>query len=187
MTISALASIGPGAMIHPSATVAAYCVVEPGSVLAEGVTVGEFTIIRSGARIGARTVIGPHCVIGGMVSIGEDCRFTAYCEIREGCRVGDAVRLGSRGTLSAGTVVGDRVTAKYSFVTTDTPDLGDPDRRVACTIGAGAMFGANVTLMPGVHVGPDAVIGACSQVRTDVPAGEVWFGSPATRHRAAGA
>jgi acetyltransferase-like isoleucine patch superfamily enzyme len=45
------------------------------------------------------------------------------------------------------------------------------------------LIGANVTLMPGVSIGNNAVIGACSQVRSDVPDNEVWYGSPATFYK----
>lgn len=43
----------------------------------------------------------------------------------------------------------------------------------------GSMFGANVSIMPGVNIGENAEIGACSQVRHDVPDNEIWYGSPA--------
>jgi acetyltransferase-like isoleucine patch superfamily enzyme len=41
------------------------------------------------------------------------------------------------------------------------------------------LIGANVTLMPGFNIGSNATIGACSQVRSHVGQGEVWFGNPA--------
>ena len=47
------------------------------------------------------------------VRIGEDCSFTSFCEIRDRCELGDKVLMGSRGTLSAGTVVEDEVVMKY--------------------------------------------------------------------------
>ena len=43
----------------------------------------------------------------------------------------------------------------------------------------GCKFGANVTVMPGLCIGPNATIGACSQVRHDVPKDETWYGNPA--------
>jgi acetyltransferase-like isoleucine patch superfamily enzyme len=87
--------------------------------------------------------------------------------------------MGSRGTLSATTIVADDVIMKYSFVVTDTPDLGrDKDKKVG-TLQRGSRFGANVTIMPGVNIGENSEIGACSQVRNDVPDNEVWYGNPA--------
>jgi len=33
--------------------------------------------------------------------------------------------------------------------------------------------------MPGITVGKNSEIGACSQVRHDVPDNEIWYGGPA--------
>ncbi|MFZ6014537.1 MAG: acyltransferase, partial [Bacteroidota bacterium] len=43
----------------------------------------------------------------------------------------------------------------------------------------GSRFGANVTIMPSVTIGVNSEIGACSQVRHDVPDNEIWYGNPA--------
>jgi len=40
-------------------------------------------------------------------------------------------------------------------------------------------IGANSTIMPGITIGENAVIGANSFVNKDVPANELWFGVPA--------
>lgn len=90
--------------------------------------------------------------------------------------------MGSRCTLSAGVQVGRNVVIKYGFVVTDTPDLTSGEKEVG-TIGDGSMFGVDVVLMPGVDVGKQCIIGACSQVRHDVPDREVWYGNPAQFHR----
>jgi len=62
----------------------------------------------------------------------------------------------------------------------------DPQRRAAgmewgrpITIGARAWIGANVTVLPGVTIGADAIVGSGSLVSRDVPAGMVAFGNPA--------
>lgn len=131
--------------------------------------------------IGEGTIVKEFVLIDRDVKIGAECSVGRYCEIRSGCLIGDNVSFGSRCTLSAGTIIGSNVTIKYGFVACDTPDLDDPDLKVPPAIGDGAKIGANVTLMPGVKIGKGAVIGACSQVRRDVPAGEVWYGNPAKR------
>ena len=43
----------------------------------------------------------------------------------------------------------------------------------------GASIGANSTILPGITIGENALIGAGSVVTKDVPAGEVWLGNPA--------
>lgn len=156
-----------------------FCVIEEGVVLGDNVRIEDFTLIEKGASIGAGTKVGTHCKVGAGAQVGADCSFTAYCEIRSRCVVGDRVSMGSRCTLSAGTIVGDDVIIKYGFVATDTPDLHHNTDKVTCVLKAGSLYGANVTIMPAVTVGVGSEIGACSQVRHDVPDGEVWYGSPA--------
>ena len=87
------------------------------------------------------------------------------------------------GTLSAGTVVEDDVVMKYAFVVTDTPDLTRNDRKSVGRLKRKSRFGASVVIMPSVTIGENAEIGACSQVRKDVPDNEVWFGMPAKFYR----
>lgn len=136
-------------------------------------------LIEEGVTIGPRTKVGPFCIVRKGAVIGADCKFTAYCEVREDVRIGDRVGFGSRCTISAGATIGNDVTIKYAFVLTDTPDLKEGDRKVVGGIGDGSLIGANVTLMPGFNIGKNSIIGACSQVRSEVGNDEIWYGSPA--------
>ncbi len=47
------------------------------------------------------------------------------------------------------------------------------------TIGANVWIGANVTVLPGVAIGDNAVVAAASVVTKDVPVNTVAVGSPA--------
>jgi len=64
-------------------------------------------------------------------------------------------------------------------------NLADPrkiqeDGEVAeVTIGDNVWIGANATILKGVHIGNDAVVGAGSVVAKDIPEGEIWVGNPA--------
>lgn len=135
--------------------------------------------IEDGVEIGDNTNIGPFCIVRKGSKIGKNCNFTAYCEIRENVQIGDETSFGSRCTISANAIIGNNVTIKYGFVLTDTPDLKNGKFKVVKGIGDGTLIGANVTLMPGFSIGKDCIIGACSQIRCDIPDGEVWFGNPA--------
>jgi len=178
-----------GSYVSPLATLGAdvrigrFCIVEDGVELAEGVVLEDYAMVQAGARIGARTKIGTYTKIGRDVRIGEDCSFTSFCEIRDKCELGDRVLMGSRGTLSAGTVVEDEVVMKYAFVVTDTPDLLKNNEKSPGRLKRRSRFGASVVIMPSVTIGENAEIGACSQVRKDVPDNQVWFGTPAKYYR----
>ena len=77
------------------------------------------------------------------------------------------------------TMIGPNVT----LVATGHPVRPDLRERLAqfsapIHIGRNVWIGANVTVLPGVTIGDNSVIGACSLVTRDIPADSVAFGSP---------
>lgn len=160
-----------------------FCIIEDDVQIADGAVIEDYAMVLEGAKIGRSTKIGTYTKVGRNVVIGDDCSFTSYCEIRDNCRLGNRVAMGSRGTLSANTIVEDDVVMKYAFVVTDTPDLRKNGEKSVGTLKKGARFGASVVVMPAVTIGENSEIGACSQVRKDVPDNQVWFGIPAQYYR----
>lgn len=148
-------------------------------MIEKNVEIHPLALVEEGVNIGAGTVIGPFCIVRKGAKIGRNCKFTAYCEIRENVVIGDNTTFGSRCTISANAIIGRNVVIKYSFVLTDTPNLDDGTVKAVGKIGDGALIGANVTLMPGFSIGENSIIGACSQVRSEVGDNEIWYGSPA--------
>lgn len=133
------------------------------------------------AKIGNGTSIGSYCDIGKYVVIGKNCKIGKYVEIRDYSVIGDNTIIGSRCTFSKNSRIGNNCVIKYGFVLTDTPDIKNNNFKSVGHIGNNVMIGANVTLMPGVCIDDNAIIGACSQVRHHVKKGETWYGNPAMR------
>jgi acetyltransferase-like isoleucine patch superfamily enzyme len=46
-------------------------------------------------------------------------------------------------------------------------------------IGKNAFIGAHCTILKGVKIGENSVLGACSVISSDVPKNEIWAGNPA--------
>jgi acetyltransferase-like isoleucine patch superfamily enzyme len=122
---------------------------------------GHYVIIRQDNVIGDNVSIGSYTEIAHDVIIEDDVRLHSRCFIPEytilkrGCWIGPGVVM---------------TNCKY-------PLTGDKETR-GPTVGKHAIVGANCTLMPGVVIGDDAVIGAGSVVTKNVPNGEVWAGNP---------
>jgi UDP-3-O-[3-hydroxymyristoyl] glucosamine N-acyltransferase len=186
MKMEALNSISKTARIAGGVRIGKFVIIEDDVEIGPGCTIEDFALIQAGAKIGSNTKVGTYTKVGKKVVVGNNCSFTSYCEIRDGCILGSSVSMGSRCTLSAGTVVEDDVIMKYSFVVTDTPVLSRNNEKTVGRLKKGSRFGANVVIMPGVTIGENAEIGACSQVRHDVPDNEVWFGTPAKFYRTNG-
>lgn len=147
--------------------------------IGSNVVIHPLALVEEDCQIGNNSVIGPFCIIRKGAKIGSNCKFTAYCEIRENVIIGDNTSFGSRCTISANAIIGDHVVIKYSFVLTDTPNLEEGHLKDVGKIGDGVLIGANVTLMPGYSIGKNSIIGACSQVRSEVGENEIWYGNPA--------
>ena len=53
-------------------------------------------------------------------------------------------------------------------------------KKAKVTIGNNVFIGSHSTILKGVIIGDNAVVGACSLVSKDIPANEIWGGNPIT-------
>lgn len=123
--------------------------------------------------------------MGAKVGAGVRLRPTVRIEMPWHLEIGDETVVGDYAILySLGTIrLGRRVTvSQYAHLCAGTHDYTDPSFPLLTppvTVGEGAWVAADAFVGPGVTVGAWAVVGARSTVVKDVPAGEVWAGSPA--------
>ncbi|ABA23481.1 transferase hexapeptide repeat protein [Trichormus variabilis ATCC 29413] len=121
-----------------------------------------------GARIGRGVVVRP------------TARFTFPWKVTIGdySWVGDDVVLYSLDEIHIGQHC---VISQKSYLCTGSHDIQDPTFRLkvaGITIGNGAWVATDCFIAPGVEIGANAVIGARSSVFTNMPAGQVCWGSP---------
>lgn len=153
------AEIGNGCMI--GSLVSIY----RGTKLGEGVLVADLASVREDVEVGKRTIVGRG------VAIENDTRIGKY------------VKIETNAYVTAHTIVEDRCFIAPMVTMTNDNFLGRTEERFKYTKGPhlkkGARVGANAILMPGVVVGEDAVVGAGSLVKRDVPPRKVVAGVPA--------
>lgn len=94
--------------------------------------------------------------------------------INSGCRFQD----------QGGITIGDDCLIGHNVVIATLNHDVDPSRRAdmhpaPVVLGRNVWVGANATILPGITIGDDAVVGAASVVTKDVPAGTIVAGSPA--------
>jgi putative colanic acid biosynthesis acetyltransferase WcaF len=71
--------------------------------------------------------------------------------------------------------------AQETYLCTGTHDFSLPNlplMTAKITIGEDAFIGARTFVMPGIHIGSGAIIGACSVVTKDMPAWTISAGNP---------
>lgn len=140
------------------------------------------TVVYAGNLIGARFQTGHQVTIREENQIGDDVSIGTGSILEHHVRIGNGVRVHSQAfipefsVLEDGCWIGPRVVltnAKYPRSPRVKEELRGP------TIGRGAKIGANSTLLPGIMIGADALVGAGSVVTRDVPARAVVVGNPA--------
>ena len=133
-------------------------------------------------HIGKDTNIWQFCVILPNAIIGNNCNICANVFIENDVFVGNNV------TVKCGVQLWDGVTVEDDvFIgpnVTFTNDLFPrskqyPQKFEKTFIKKGASIGANSTILAGITIGENAMIGAGSVVTKDVPANTLWYGNPA--------
>lgn len=146
-------------------------------------------------RIAPDVKLGRGVQIYGFVNlygctIGDGTRIGSFVEIQKGAVVGERCKVSSHTficegvTLEAEVFIGHGVTFindRYPRATNATGQLqGEADWSCQPTVvKRGASIGSGTTLLCGVTVGENAVVGAGSVVTRDVPSDTVVFGNPA--------
>ena len=118
--------------------------------------------------------------ISDKADIHDTVKLSNFIEIRELCVIGENTRIGSFVIMGAGTWIGKNCQIHGMAAFADQGNHFDKDV-VAPILGNNVILGTRCTIMGGVHIGDNAVIGAGSVVMCDVPAGETWVGTPARK------
>jgi UDP-2-acetamido-3-amino-2,3-dideoxy-glucuronate N-acetyltransferase len=145
--------------------------------LIDGVAFGEDVVVHPfvnlyGCRIGARTRIGTFVEVQRGAEIGAACKIQSHSFICDGVRIGDEVFVGHGVTF---------VNDKRPRATDGAGELQtEADWELLPTIvESGASIGSGATILGGVRIGHEAVVGAGSVVTKHVKPGETVAGNPA--------
>ena len=128
------------------------------------------------------TNIWQFCVILPQAQIGENCNICSHCLIENEVKIGNNVTIKSGVQVWDGVTIEDNVQvgANVSFTNDRYPRAKNPDWVLErTTICKGASIGAGCTLLCGITIGENAMIGAGSVVTKNVPKDELWVGNPA--------
>lgn len=141
--------------------------------LGEGVGICGFCNLY-GCTIGDETRIGPFVEVQKGVRIGARCKISSHTFICEGVTIEDGVFIG-HGVI----FVNDR---RPRATGPDGQVSGDGDWLCETTVvEQGASIGSGATLLGGITIGANALVGAGSVVTKDVAPGTTVAGNPARR------
>jgi acetyltransferase-like isoleucine patch superfamily enzyme len=140
--------------------------------IGEGSKVWHFAIIRKGAKIGKNCIIGKGVYIDNDVVIGDNCKIQNNATIYHGVTIGNGVFIGPHACFT---------NDLYPRATSPKGELKSAnDWKVTPThVQDGASIGANSTIVCGVIIGENCLIGAGSVVTKSTNGNAIYVGNPA--------
>jgi UDP-3-O-[3-hydroxymyristoyl] glucosamine N-acyltransferase len=188
--------IAPGAVVGAGARIGAGAEIGPNAVIGPGVAIGRRCRIHAGAVIGFALVGDEVSVYSGAVigdpGFGVATRGGNAVDVPQLGRVilQDGVTIGANSCVDRGawedTVVGENTKIDNFVQIAHNVRIGRNCVLAAhiglsgsVTVGDGVMFGGQVGVADHLEIGAGAKIAAGSGIMKNVPAGEVWCGTPA--------
>jgi UDP-2-acetamido-3-amino-2,3-dideoxy-glucuronate N-acetyltransferase len=127
--------------------------------------IADSATIRENVNIGDLNIVGRNVTIENFVNIGDrnkfetNCYITAYSEVGNYCFVAPCV-----------------ATSNDNYMARDKKRY---DNFKGITIKDGGRIGVGSVILPGKIIHEDGVAAAGAVITRDIPAGEIWLGSPA--------
>ena len=150
--------------IHPSS------VVEQDATIGSGTRIWHFSHVMPGAKLGDNCNLGQNVFIGSNVQIGNNVKIQNNVSVYEGVVLEDDVFCGPS------TVFTNIKAPRSAYPRNTSEDY------TATLVKKGASIGANATIVCGVSIGENALVGAGAVVTRDIPDNAVVYGSPSEIH-----
>ena len=151
-----------------------YLCIAPDVKLGENVKLSKF-INLYGCQVGDNTKIGAFVEVQKNASIGRNCKISSHSFVCEGVTIEDDVFIGHGVTF---------INDVYPRATTGSALQTEADWKVTPTlVKRGASIGSGATILAGVTIGENAMVGAGSVVTHDVLENAVIAGVPARPRR----
>ena len=149
----------------------------------------EFVSIAPTVKLGRDVKLSKFINLYGC-EIGDETKIGAFVEIQKNARVGRRCKISSHTFICEGVDIEDNVFVGHSVMfindlypraTTMSGELqSEADWKVEKTlVKKGASIGSGSTILAKVTIGENAIVGAGSVVRKDVPANAIVAGNPA--------
>lgn len=125
-----------------------------------------------GCSINDGTRVGSFVEIQKGATIGKNCKISSHSFICEGVQIADNVFIGHNVTF-----INDR----YPRATNGNGELQTASEWTCenTVVNEGASLGSSVTVLCGVQIGRNAIVGAGSVVLKDIPENTIYAGNPA--------
>lgn len=141
----------------------------------------DFSDVQS-KKIGEGSKIWQFCVVLKDAEIGKNCNICSHCFIENDVKIGNNV------TVKCGVQIWDGITLEddvfvgpnVTFCNDKNPKSRNKNFKLEkIIVKKGASIGSNATILPGIIIGENSMIGAGAVVTKDVPNNATVVGNPA--------
>ena len=190
--------IASTAIIYPKVRLGKGCIIEdfviigappkghgPGdleTVIGDNAVIRSHTVIYAGNEIGANFQTGNKANIRELNKIGDDVSIGTLSVVEHHVTIGNRVRIHTGVFVPEFSILEEDCWLGPNVVLTNAKYPKAPDAKnklKGAIIRKNAKIGANVTILPGVIIGENSLIGAGSVVTKDTDANAVYAGNPA--------
>lgn len=152
--------------------------VNPKTVIGENALVRSHCLIYSGSTFGKNLITGHNAIIREGAIVGENCLLSTLVDIQGNCKIGDYSRIYSNVHIGELTEIG-----KFVFVFPFCMFANDPlppsNQMIGSKVGDYSIITIHCSILPGVEVGSNCLIGANSVISKNIPNDTFAVGSPA--------
>ena len=150
----------PPTIIGSDSLIRSHCIIYSGSVFGEGLITGHRATVRE------KATFGKNCLISTLVDVQGNCEVGDYSRLYSNVHVGEKTKIGN-----------------YVFIFPYTVFTNDPlppsDTLLGATVGDYSIITVHCSILPGVSIGNNCLIGANSVVSRDILDYSFAIGSPA--------
>jgi UDP-2-acetamido-3-amino-2,3-dideoxy-glucuronate N-acetyltransferase len=132
--------------------------------IGDNTNVWQFCVVLSGAVIGSNCNVCANSLIENDVIIGDNVTIKSGVQIWDGIYVEDNVFIGPNVTFT-----NDKRPRSKVY----------PDAYLKTVVKKGSSIGANATILPGITIGENSMVGAGSVVTRNIPDNAIVMGNPA--------
>lgn len=190
--ISPTAVVDPTARVHETASIGAYTMIRAGAVIGANTEIRDHVVIGDHVQIGNDNLIKSHAVIGEEgFGIEQDDAGNNFRIPHTGSVItGNHVEIGCFTTVCSGTIepteVGDYTKIDDHVHIAHNCQIGKNAIITACAEISGSVviedrvwLGPNTSIIQGVTLGEDSLLGIGAVAVKSIPANEVRIGNPA--------
>jgi len=151
-------------------------------IIGDNAIIRSHSVIYAGSKIGDNFQTGHGVMVRELNEIGDDVSIGTNSVVEHHVKIGNNVRIHSGAFVPEYSVLEDGAWIGPNVVLTNArfPLGKDIKDKLECVVvKRNAKIGANATILPGVTIGENSLVGAGSVVTGDVPADSVAAGNPA--------